>query len=81
MVKGTDTIRIYNVHLQSSGINADVEKLNKEESERLFKRVVKTFKAQQSQAELFIDHKKKSPYKMIVCGDFNNTPYSYVYRK
>ncbi|MBN4085207.1 endonuclease/exonuclease/phosphatase family protein [Flavobacteriaceae bacterium AH-315-B10] len=81
VVKGTDTIRIYNVHLQSSGINADVQNLNTENSERLFKRVATTFKKQQSQTELFLSHKEKSPYKMIICGDFNNTAYSYVYRK
>ena len=81
VVKGIDTIRIYNVHLQSSGISTDVNKLKSENSERLFNRVVKTFKKQQSQAELFLSHKNESPYKVIVCGDFNNTPYSYVYRK
>ncbi len=81
IVKGIDTIRIYNVHLQSSGINADVENLKNENSERLLKRVAKTFKMQQSQADLFISHKDKSPHKIIICGDFNNTPYSYVYRK
>ncbi|MCK5400852.1 MAG: endonuclease/exonuclease/phosphatase family protein [Flavobacteriaceae bacterium] len=81
VVKGKDTIRIYNVHLQSSGINADVENLKKENSEHLYKRVVKTFKIQQTQAELFIKHKEKSPFKMIICGDFNNTAYSFVYRK
>mgnify|MGYP003663557657 FL=1 len=26
-------------------------------------------------------HKQESKYKMIICGDFNNTAYSYVYRK
>jgi len=81
VVKGEDTIRIYNVHLQSSGINADVENLNTEKSEHLLKCVVKTFKIQQSQAELIIKHKETSPYKMIICGDFNNTPYSFVYRE
>ena len=81
VVKGIDTIRIYNVHLQSSGISTDVNKLKSENSELLFKRVVKTFKKQQSQAELFVSHKNESPYKVIVCGDFNNTSYSYVYRK
>jgi len=81
VVKGTDTIRVYNVHLQSSGINPEVESLNKENSERLFKRVVKTFKIQQSQVELFLNHKETSPYKVIICGDFNNTPFSYVYRE
>lgn len=81
LVKGGDTIRIYNVHLQSSGINTKVDELDKEASERLFNRVVETFKVQEEQADMFVVHKESSPYKMIVCGDFNNTSYSYVYRK
>ncbi|RKE92307.1 endonuclease/exonuclease/phosphatase family protein [Ichthyenterobacterium magnum] len=81
MVKGSDTIRIYNVHLQSSGIDPTVEKLSTETSENLFKRVSKTFKMQQFQTELFMMHKKQCPYKMIVAGDFNNTAYSYVYKE
>lgn len=80
IIKGRDTIRIYNVHLQSSGINANVDELKKEESERLIRRAANTFKMQQDQAELFVEHKEKSPYKMIICGDFNNTAYSYVYK-
>ncbi len=79
IVKEDDTIRIYNVHLQSSGINANVEELKKEKSERLLRRVATTFRMQQDQAELFVQHKQNSPHKMIICGDFNNTAYSYVY--
>ena len=81
VVRGLDTIRIYNLHFQSSGINTEAQNLNKKKSEKLYNRVVKTFKIQQSQAELFLHHKEKSPYKMILCGDFNNTSYSFVYRK
>ncbi len=81
IVKNRDTIRIYNVHLQSLRIDKDVENLNTEDSERLFKRIRQTFKKQQLQTELFIKHKDKSPYKMIVCGDFNNTAFSYVYKE
>ncbi|NOY47179.1 MAG: endonuclease/exonuclease/phosphatase family protein [Chlorobi bacterium] len=81
IVKNRDTIRIYNVHLQSLRIDKDVENLNTEDSERLFKRISQTFKKQQLQTELFIKHKDKSPYKMIVCGDFNNTAFSYVYKE
>lgn len=81
IVKGSDTIRIYNVHLQSLRIDANNEKLSKENSGRLIKRVGETFKMQQFQSELFLLHKKKSPYKMIICGDFNNTVYSYVYKE
>jgi endonuclease/exonuclease/phosphatase family metal-dependent hydrolase len=81
IVKGKDTIRVYNVHLESMHINTNVDSLKKEKSERLFKRIGKTFEMQQSQTELFLSHKAKCKYKIILCGDFNNTAFSYVYRK
>ena len=81
VVKGNDTIRIYNIHLESLRINTKVEHLKNEDSERLFKRIGTTFKMQQFQTELFLMHKKKCNYKMVICGDFNNTAFSYVYRK
>ncbi|GGW60597.1 endonuclease/exonuclease/phosphatase family metal-dependent hydrolase [Winogradskyella epiphytica] len=80
IVKGKDTIRVYSFHLQSSGIQTDVEKLKDETSGHLFKQVRSTFRAQQDQVELFLAHKSKSNYKTIVTGDFNNTAYSYIYR-
>ena len=76
-----DTIRVYNIHLQSSGINTDMSSLKKESSNDLFKQVSKTFKLQQTQVELFLKHKSKCHYKTIISGDFNNTAYSYVYNK
>ncbi len=75
-----DTLRVYNIHLQSSGINPNVKQLDSETSDRLFKRISKTFEAQQYQAELVLKHMNKSPYKTILNGDFNNTTHSYVYR-
>jgi len=81
IVKGADTIRIYNVHLQSLRIDADVENLKNADSEMLIKRVGETFKMQQIQTELFVKHKENSPYRLVICGDFNNTPYSYVYKE
>ncbi|WP_044403591.1 endonuclease/exonuclease/phosphatase family protein [Lacinutrix sp. Hel_I_90] len=81
IVKGKDTIRIYNIHLQSLHIDADIEDLVKEDGEKLFEGAGQTFKTQQFQAELFLRHKKQCPYKMIVCGDFNNTAFSYVYKE
>ncbi len=80
VVKGKDTLRIYNIHLESMRIDTKAENLKKEDSERLLKRVGKTFEMQQFQAELFLMHKKQCPYKMIICGDFNNSAFSYVYR-
>lgn len=81
IIKGSDTVRIYNIHLESLHINTNVDKLASEDSERLFKRIGTTFKMQQFQTELFLEHKKHCHYKMIICGDFNNTAFSYVYRK
>lgn len=81
VVKNKDTLRIYNVHLQSLKIDMSMDFLKMENSENLFKRVGKTFIMQQAQTELFLDHKLKSPYKTIVCGDFNNTASSYAYKK
>ncbi len=81
VVKNKDTIRIYNVHLESLRINTEIESLKNEDSERLFKRIGSTFKMQQYQTELFLMHKKQCKYKMVVCGDFNNTAFSYVYRE
>jgi endonuclease/exonuclease/phosphatase family metal-dependent hydrolase len=81
IVKGIDTIRVYNVHLQSWRINPNDEKMDIKSSENLLNRMGATFKMQQSQAELFLVHKAQCRYKMIVCGDFNNTAYSYVYKE
>jgi endonuclease/exonuclease/phosphatase family metal-dependent hydrolase len=76
----SDTIRVYNIHLQSSGINTNIETLDSKQSNMLISRLGSTFKDQQYQAELVADHMSKSPYKALLCGDFNNTIYSYVYR-
>lgn len=81
VVKGTDTLRIYNIHLESLRIIPNAEILQKEDSERLLKRVSTSFKTQQFQTELFLNHKKQCRYKTIVCSDLNNTAFSYVYRQ
>ena len=81
IVKQKDTIRVYNLHLQSSGVNTKVEQLKKESSEQLFKKVGSAFKEQQDQVELFLKHKSDCRFKTIVTGDFNNTAYSYIYKE
>jgi endonuclease/exonuclease/phosphatase family metal-dependent hydrolase len=81
VVRKNDTIRIYNVHLQSLKIDVNNEEILNETSEKLVNSVSKTFKIQQEQTELFLKHKSQSPYKMIICGDFNNTAYSFVYKQ
>ena len=85
--KGKDIIRVYNMHLQSikispdvNEINENIDALNQGKSQRLFSRISKAFKQQQQQAEIIKEHKKDCPYPIIICGDMNNSAFSYVYR-
>lgn len=85
--KGKDIIRVYNMHLQSIKISPDVseiseniDEINKSKSQKLFYRISKAFKIQQQQAKIIEEHKKKCTYPLIICGDMNNSAFSYVYR-
>lgn len=85
--KGKDTIRVYSIHLQSVRITPDVDEINNEgaidqkKSGIIFRRMATAFRAQQQQAEIIRDHKKDCPYPIIICGDMNNSAFSYVYRR
>jgi endonuclease/exonuclease/phosphatase family metal-dependent hydrolase len=79
--KGKDTIRIYSLHLQSIKISPDIhEKIDEAKSKIIFNRLSQAFKEQQLQAELIEKHKSECHYPMIICGDLNNSAFSYVYR-
>ncbi len=47
----------------------------------LFKRMGNAFALQHRQVEIFDEHRQGSKHKMIIAGDFNNTPFSYVYKR
>jgi endonuclease/exonuclease/phosphatase family metal-dependent hydrolase len=81
IVKGKDTIRIYNLHLQSLGIKPEVSYLQEIDKDKFIKRITRDFVKQQTQAELILAHKQSSKYPVLIVGDFNNTPFSYVYHK
>jgi vancomycin resistance protein VanJ len=81
ILKGKDTLRVYNIHLESLKINPTKEHFGEENSEKLFGRLQRTFQKQATQAEQFLAHEKKWKGKKIVCGDFNNTAFSWVYKK
>lgn len=85
--KGKDTLRVYNMHLQSIKISPDVneisnnvEVINKEKSQMVLGRIRDAFKRQEFQTEIFANHKKECTYPMIICGDMNNSAFSYIYR-
>jgi endonuclease/exonuclease/phosphatase family metal-dependent hydrolase len=81
IVKNNDTIRVYNVHLESLKINPKKENFNQEISDKLRIRVENSFKKQANQAILIEEHLKKVNYKSIICGDFNNNAFSWAYHK
>ncbi|MBW1657823.1 endonuclease [Flavobacterium quisquiliarum] len=85
--RGKDIIRVYNMHLQSikispdvSEISDDIDNVNQKKSQRIYARISKSFKQQQEQAEIFKEHIKKCKYPIIICGDMNNSAFSYIYR-
>jgi len=81
ILRGKDTIRIYNLHLQSLKLNPSKDNFGEESSEKLLARLENGFTKQANQAEKFLAHEKEWTGKKIVCGDFNNTAYSWVYRQ
>ena len=81
ILKEKDTVRVYNIHLESLKINPNKEYFGEETSEKLFGRLQSTFKKQAVQTEQFLVHEANWKGKKIICGDFNNTAYSWVYNK
>lgn len=81
VVKGKDTIRVYNIHLESLKLNPSKENFGEKDSERLYERLSNGFKKQEDQTRLILKNEIEWKGKKILCGDFNNTSYSWVYKK
>ena len=89
VVKNADTVRIFNVHLQSLKFTNDNLRYietptihdNQDFSES--RSVVAKFKLgflkRKRQSDRISEAIKQSPYPAIVCGDFNDVPNSYAY--
>lgn len=76
----SDTIRIYNIHLQSLRLNPNKENFGEKDATHLRNRISSAFQTQQHQVERFLAHQEKVSYPIIVAGDFNNTAFSWPYR-
>jgi endonuclease/exonuclease/phosphatase family metal-dependent hydrolase len=82
-------IRVYNVHLQSSRITTDTEKAISESRKtnripvtalnNILYKYHKFSIRRAEQAQMVKNHSEQSPYPVIICGDFNETPMSYTY--
>lgn len=94
IVINQDTIRVYNIHLQSISFSKDDNKFledviseqkNAEDevgnSKNILRRLKRAFLKRAKQADMIALHMKSCRYKIIVCGDFNDTVSSYAYQQ
>ena len=90
IVKGEDTIRVFNIHLQSLRFSkSNLKYIDKptvedenaaiKESKNIISKFKKGFLKRQVQADRIRAEIDKSPYPVIVTGDFNDVPNSYAY--
>jgi len=88
---GTEIVRIYNVHLQSIQFAtydyeiidslARLDNQNRlKQAKGISSKLMRAFEKRAGQVKVLTSHIKRSPYKTIVCGDFNDTPVSYTYK-
>lgn len=82
-----DTVRLFNNHLYTMNITeSDSEDIAKgrilQDGDRVLSivnRIADNSSIRAKHAELLHDIIQSSPYRHVVCGDFNDTPMSYVY--
>lgn len=89
--KPGDTIRIFTLHLQSVYLSHQdlrgLERVKMQEdtglvaSRIILGKLRKAFLKRERQATSLHEEIQKSPYRVILCGDFNDTPNSYAYFK
>lgn len=87
---GKDTIRVYAVHLESYRLGKNEEQIYKELTsgntqhategvKTISSRLVRANRNRAKQAITIKQHMQQSPYPVIICGDFNDTPISFAY--
>lgn len=88
-VKG-NKIRVFNVHLETTGINGTQYKIRGMQAkgyeiddskilQTIFGNYMLGIMFRSTQANLIADEVRASENPVILCGDFNDVPYSYVY--
>lgn len=91
VVAGQDTLRIFNCHLQSyqfspkdistlDSLSLNDQKKNMKGARLFGGKLKRGFIQRAEQAEILRSEIDQSPYPVIVCGDFNDTPISYTYK-
>ena len=90
VVAGDDTLRVFSVHFNTTAIKSDDNRyiMNREflgdentgKLRSMVARLSENNKLRAAQADSIARLIGASPYPVIVCGDFNDTPVSYTYR-
>ncbi|MEX2568492.1 MAG: endonuclease/exonuclease/phosphatase family protein [Cyclobacteriaceae bacterium] len=77
-----DTIRVYNTHLESMSI-VTKELNNLEGIRSQYRQTIRKLKEgiqmRARQTRILKEHMEKSPYPVLLVGDFNDLPYSHTY--
>ena len=91
VILNNDTVRIFNIHLQSLKFTEnnlrylDNPTTNTDtalsESKSIISKLKRGFLKRSTQSNKVREQIDKSPYPVIVCGDFNDVPNSYAYCK
>lgn len=83
---GSDTLRVYNLHLASMHLNyADYDFIDGKAEQNskayfsLWLKLAEAYRRRAVELNFIIPHINSSPYKTIVSGDFNDPPMSYTY--
>lgn len=85
-----DTIRVFNLHLQSTGITSTDrsdtlspqimdDTMARAKLSKVAQKMVDNYRLRAEQAKIVAESIDGSPYPVVVCGDFNDTPVSYTY--
>lgn len=89
--KENDTVRVINIHLQSFNFgrkhykymrglaDSTLETLNISKTKDLASQLNSGFKKRVEQIQIVKEQIKNSPHPIIICGDLNEIPISYVY--
>lgn len=84
-VINSDTIRVINCHLESYRLPESISREDQSSDQKMraflpmMKNMKSIFKLRTAQLKMISDYTATSPYPVIICGDFNSTPYSYLY--
>ncbi|RYY00298.1 MAG: hypothetical protein EOO53_22275 [Gammaproteobacteria bacterium] len=90
VIKGPDTFRLFNVHLQSMKFSDENKRyidnpeldqeVNFKESKSVLSKLKTGFLKRKLQSDRIKNEVNQSPYPVVVCGDFNDVPNSYAYK-